>query len=133
MKRTLVLSVLLATALSAHAESLPVVRPETLGLSSDKLARIDDVVEKFIAKKDLAGGVIVVARRGKIAYLKAFGKRNQETGEAMTEDTIFRIYSMTKSMTTAAALMLVEKGKLDLKAPVSGYLPAWREVQGHQW
>ena len=129
MKRPLFYSILLAMALSVQAEPLPVVPPESVGLSSDKLAKIDEVVEKFIAQKELAGGVVAVARRGKIAHLKAYGKRNQKTGEAMTEDTIFRIYSMSKSVTTAAALMLVEEGKLELKGPVSNYLPALKGAQ----
>lgn len=131
MKRSFpfTLSIILATSATLIAEPLPIVKPETLGLSSEKLAKIDDVVEAFIAKKELAGSVVAVARRGKIAYLKAYGKRDQETGKPMEVDTIFRIYSMSKSVATAAAMILVEEGKLDLKAPVSDYLPGLKDVK----
>ncbi len=132
MKGPLITPVILACLLAigtGKAEPLPVVAPETVGLSADKLGKIDEKVTQLIEEKKLAGCVVAVARRGQIAYLKAFGVRNKATGEPMEEDTIFRIYSMSKSIATAAALALVDEGKLELDAPVAKYLPELAKVR----
>lgn len=113
----------------SHAEALPKVKPEDVGLSSAQLSEIDETVAKFIEEKKLAGCVVAVSRHGKIAYLKAFGERDADTGAPMEEDTIFRIFSMTKSIASAATLMLVDEGKLKLDAPVAEYLPEMADVK----
>lgn len=96
MKNTLLLLTFLAmfTAMTPmRSEPIPSVPPSSVGLSSEGLAKIDGVVEKLLVDGKLSGCVVAVARHGKIAYLKAFGERDAESGEPMQEDTIFRIYS----------------------------------------
>jgi CubicO group peptidase (beta-lactamase class C family) len=98
-------------------------------MSSDKLARIGKVMNQRIAEGKLAGGVVVVARRGKVVYHESFGKRDMEAGKPMEKDTIVRLYSMTKAIVTAGTLMLVEEGKIELDAPVSKYIPVLAQVK----
>ena len=106
---------------------LPTARPEDVGMSSAKLAQIDAVMKKEVADGSFRGGVVMVARKGKLVYHQAFG--NQNASKPMAEDSIFRIYSMTKPLTSVAAMMLVEEGKLQLTDPVSKYLPGWDKMQ----
>lgn len=120
-------AVALAISTAAIAAELPMADPAEVGMSSEKLARVDAFLEDKIAVKDFPGAVLLVARDGKIAHLAALGKRSPN-GEEMTVDSIFRIYSMTKPITSVVALMLVEEGKLDLAAPVSRYLPEFAEM-----
>ena len=98
-------------------------------MSAEKLARIDAVAQRMVDDKKLAGCVIAVARNGKPAYFKSFGKADIAADKPMTNDTIFRIYSMTKSVATAGALMLVEEGKVGLDDPVSKYVPELKAVK----
>ena len=97
--------------------------PHEVGLSADRLARIRTIAQGFIDDKQLAGAVTVVARRGRIAHLEAYGMMDIEANKPMQRDTIFRIYSMTKPIAAAAVMLLCEEGKLQLDAPVSTYLP----------
>ncbi|HTI71245.1 MAG TPA: serine hydrolase domain-containing protein [Candidatus Limnocylindria bacterium] len=106
---------------------LPVVKPEQVGLSAAKLDGAGQIVEDLIRSNRLAGATIAVVRHGKVAYFKAFGKRNIEAKTPMTEDTIFRIFSMSKGIATAGALVLVDEGKLELDAPVSKYIPEFKD------
>lgn len=103
--------------------------PESVGMSSAELAKIDEVMNRRIADGKLAGGVVIVARRGQVVYHKSFGKRDMESGQPMEKDTIVRIFSMTKAIVSAGALMLMEEGKIDLDAPVSKYLPVLANVK----
>ena len=97
--------------------------PHEVGLSADRLACISATAQQFIDDRQLAGAVTVVARRGKVAYLEAYGMMDIEANKPMQKDTIFRIYSMTKPIAAAAVMILCEEGKLQLDAPVSVYLP----------
>jgi CubicO group peptidase (beta-lactamase class C family) len=97
--------------------------PHEVGLSAKGLARISATAQRFINDGQLAGMVTVVARRGKVVYLEAHGMMDIEANKPMQRDTIFRIYSMTKPIATAAVMMLCEEGNLQLDAPVSVYLP----------
>ena len=97
--------------------------PHEVGLSADRLACISATAQEFIDGKQLAGAVTVVARRGKVAHLEAYGMMDIAEHKPMRKDTIFRIYSMTKPIAAAAVMMLYEEGKLQLDAPVSVYLP----------
>ena len=117
----------LALVLQATAAELPVVAPETAGMSAVKLKQVDAVVSDLIEKQSLAGASVAIARHGKVVYFKTFGKMDIEAGIPMREDTIFRIYSMSKSITTAAALLLVDAGKLGLDDPVSKYIPEFKD------
>lgn len=111
------------------AKEIPVVAPAEAGLSAEKLAEIDQFMEKQLADKKLAGGVVIVSHNGKIGYFKAFGKQDLEADKPMQKDTIFRLYSMSKAITTAAALTLVDAGKIKLDDPVSKYIPSFSELK----
>ena len=97
--------------------------PDEVGLSAEGLERISSTTQGFIDRKQLAGAVTVVARRGKIAHFEAYGMMDLEAHKPMQKDTIFRIYSMTKPIAAAGVMMLCEEGKLMLDAPASVYLP----------
>ena len=85
-----------------------IVTPETQGFSSQRLARINAVMDAYVAAEKLAGVVTLVARRGQVVHFHQCGLAVRETSVPMQEDTIFRIYSMTKPITSAAVLMLLE-------------------------
>ena len=95
----------------------------------DRFAAVDRIMEQRVAEGHLAGGVVAIGRDGKTVHLKAYGQRDRERGLPMETNTIFRIYSMTKGITSAAALMLVEEGKLDLDAPVARYIPEFNTLE----
>ncbi|QFT59461.1 Esterase EstB [Sulfitobacter sp. THAF37] len=121
----------IGTALSglgaAWAENLPRGDAKELGFDPERLARMDATFGALVDKGMTPGAVIMLIRDGQIAHLSTMGNRTPD-GEPMTEDTIFRIYSMTKPITTVAAMMLVEEGRLILNAPVSTYLPAFKDL-----
>ncbi len=119
-------SVLLLTAIatSASAAELNVVNPATAGFDATKLTAIEAKMQQHIDAGQLVGGMGLVARGEKIVFAKTWGQRDREKQLPMTEDTIFRIYSMTKPITSVAAMILVEQGKIKLNDPVSQYLPA---------
>jgi CubicO group peptidase (beta-lactamase class C family) len=97
--------------------------PEDVGLSSSQLARIEATTQKYVDSGVVPGAVMLVARRGKIAWTRTVGFRDRAAKEAMRPDSIFRIYSMTKPIVSVAAMMLVEEGKMQVSDPVSKYLP----------
>jgi CubicO group peptidase (beta-lactamase class C family) len=96
---------------------------ETVGFSSERLDRIAPVMQGYIDQGKLAGTLTLVARNGKIAYLNAQGMQDKEAGKPMSEDTIFRIYSMSKPVTAVAAMTLWEQGKFHMLDPITKYLP----------
>jgi len=115
---------------TVSAEGLPRAKsPEEVGLSSDRLNRIDSVLKADIEKGKTEGAVALVARKGKIAYFKTFGMRYKEKSLPMEKDSIFRVYSMTKSITAVAASILLEEGKLLLADPVAKYIPSFKDIQ----
>jgi CubicO group peptidase (beta-lactamase class C family) len=107
----------------------PASSPESVGLSSNRLKEISAAFQAGVEKKEIPGAVVLIARQGKIAYFEPFGYRDREAGAPMTRDAIFRIASMTKPVTSVAAMMLVEEGKLSLSDPVSKYLPEFKDVK----
>src|SRR4029077_2245348 len=119
-------------AAPALAQPLPQARPEQVGLSSDRLAQVGRVLREEIEKGKFPGAIALVARKGRIAYYETFGVRDPETRAPMTRDSISRIYSMTKPITSVAVMMLQEQGRLVLTDPVSKFLPqlAHLEVAG---
>ena len=119
--------VLAATAVRAFegAPLAPVLAGQ-VGMSADKLERIRDVLKGEIDQGKLPGTVVMVARKGKLAYADAVGLQDRAAGKAMALDSVFRIYSMTKPLVSVAAMMLVEDGKLQLTDPVSKFLPAFK-------
>ena len=119
----------LATLPSAFAESPNTANPEETGFTSTGLARIDAYIKNEIAGNKIPGAIMMIQRNGKTAYFSSFGVRDPATKEPMTPDSIFRIYSMSKPITTVAAMMLVEEGKLQLEEPLSKYIPAFANVK----
>jgi CubicO group peptidase (beta-lactamase class C family) len=113
----------IATAVAAFAQSLPSAKPEQVGFSSERLQRVIDVIKADVDKRIIPGAVVVVARHGKIALFETVGARDPATKVPMTKDTIFRIYSMSKPITSVAAMVLWEDGKFNLAEPVSKYIP----------
>ncbi len=105
---------------------LQVVNPESVGFSAEKLSEINTVVNHAVEKNQTAGAVVVVLRKGKIAHFSTHGWQDIETRRPMRRDTIFRIYSMTKAITTVAAMTLWEKGRFKLDDPVSKYLAEFK-------
>jgi CubicO group peptidase (beta-lactamase class C family) len=113
----------IATAVAAFAQSLPSAKPEQVGFSAERLQRVIDVIKADVDKRIIPGAVVVVARHGKIALFETVGARDPATKVPMTKDTIFRIYSMSKPITSVAAMVLWEDGKFNLAEPVSKYIP----------
>jgi CubicO group peptidase (beta-lactamase class C family) len=127
LRRTLLAVLLLALCSPpARADDLPRAVPADVSLKPEGLGRIDTLMADAVAKKQIAGGVVLLARHGKVGYLKAFGMRDAEAGKPMTPDTLFRIASMTKPVTSVAVMMLVEEGKIRLDDPLSKYVPEFK-------
>jgi CubicO group peptidase (beta-lactamase class C family) len=108
---------------------IEIVAPEKAGFSATRLGRIGDLMRRYVDGGKLAGTVSLVSRRGKVVYFDDYGQRDREAGAEMTLDTLFRIYSMTKPITTVAALMLYEDGHFLLDDPIANFLPAFADVQ----
>ena len=110
-------------AFAVLAADLPRAKPESVGLSSERLESIRKVIGAKVDAGEIPGYVALVARHGKVVYFEAYGVQNPNTKKPMSRDAIFRIYSMTKPITSVAAMILVEEGKIKLADPVSMYLP----------
>ena len=117
------------TALTLTAGVVPSSKPEDVGLSSERLQRVGQVIQRYMDTKDLAGAVSVVARRGKVAHFEAQGMMDVEHKTPMRKDAIFRMASMSKPVTGVAILMLLEEGKIRLNDPVSKFIPEFKETQ----
>ena len=124
---SLILS-LVATPL-ASANGLPTAKPEQVGLSSERLDRIGQALRADVERGRIAGAVVVVARKGRVAYSQAVGFRDIAAGAPMTPEAIFRLASMTKPIVTVAALSLVEEGRLLISDPVSKYFSPFAKLQ----
>src|SRR6202171_1955936 len=120
---------LLASGAVFADDPLPRAKPEDVGLSSERLARISATLKAGIEAGPSPGGVIAIARHGKLVALDAYGWRDKAAGIAMTTDTIFNIASMTKPMTGVGALMLYEQGKLLIDDPLSKYFPKFAQMR----
>jgi CubicO group peptidase (beta-lactamase class C family) len=102
--------------------------PKQTGLSTARLERITDHLERnYIAPGKIAGCQVAVARHGHLAYFRSFGQMDRERGKAMSDDAIFRIYSMSKPITSAALMQLYERGYFQLNDPVSRFFPSWKD------
>lgn len=132
MRKTALLAAITLALLTGPAGAqapLPSARPEQVGLSTERLGQLGQVLRQEIAKGKIPGAVALVARKGRIAYHEAFGARDPATRAPMTRDAIFRIYSMTKPVTSVAIMMLQEEGRLVLNDPVSKFLPQLTKLQ----
>jgi CubicO group peptidase (beta-lactamase class C family) len=119
----------MAARVPASAAELPTSTPEAEGMSAEKLAKVGEIMNGFIKDKKIAGGIVLIARNGKLVFQEPYGLQDLERKLPVKRDTIFRIYSMSKAITSAATLVLVDEGKLDLGAPVSNYLPEFSEMK----
>ena len=107
--------------------------PELAGFDPERLARIDEHLEgRYIQPGKIAGALTLVARRGELAYLSPVGLMDREREKPMREDTIFRIYSMSKPITSVALMTLWEEGHWQLNDPVHRFIPEWKELRVYQ-
>jgi CubicO group peptidase (beta-lactamase class C family) len=120
---------LVISASAASGRSLPTVEPDKVGLSPERLQRIGEVFQQEIEQGKLPGAIVLIARKGEVAYFESFGVRDPESAAPMPKDAIFRIYSMTKPLVSVAAMILMEEGRLQLADPVSKFLPEFAELQ----
>lgn len=127
-----ILPVLIGTLLSVQAVSaqqvLPRVSPSEAGLAPGPLNEITELLRSSVAESRIAGGVVGVARHGQLAYLESAGVQDIDRGSSMTDRTMFRIYSMSRTVTGVAAMILYEEGRFDLSDPVARYLPDFERV-----
>jgi CubicO group peptidase (beta-lactamase class C family) len=128
-KYLVVLPLLLLVSQGLAAQDLPTAPPEQIGLAPDRLERIVTLVQDAIDNDEVAGAVTLVARLGRVGHLEAVGYRDIERAAPMETDTLFRIASMTKAVTSVAVMQLYEAGRLALTDPVSRYLPAFAEME----
>jgi CubicO group peptidase (beta-lactamase class C family) len=122
-----VTAVLVASA-GAQQTPAPRTNPETVGLSAARLNDATGLLNRYVTEQRIAGAVAGVARHGKLGYLQAVGVQDLETRAPMTERSLFRIYSMTKSVTSVAAMMLYDEHRFTLDDPVDKYIPAFSKV-----
>jgi CubicO group peptidase (beta-lactamase class C family) len=124
----LLLTLLLCPAVAAQRGQTPHPKPEYVGLSSVRLQRVTDTFRAYVDKHELPGAVVLIARRGKVAYLEAFGQRDIDANAPMQPDTIFRIASQTKAIVSVGVMMLQEDGRLLISDPVAKYLPEFAKT-----
>lgn len=127
MRRLLIALLFSTTSLAVSAQDIPRAAPEEVGLSSAGLAAVTANLQSHIDAGHIAGAVAAVVRDGKLVYFEALGQRDIETASVMPEDALFRIYSMTRPVTSLAAMILWEEGKFQLDDPISRYLPNFAE------
>jgi CubicO group peptidase (beta-lactamase class C family) len=113
----------------AAVATSPTATPEEVGLSSERLERIASTIQRSIDDGRIAGGVSLVARHGKIAYFQAVGSADRDAKKPMRTDSIFRICSMSKPLTSVAVMMLYEEGRFTLNEPVSDFLPEFKNMK----
>lgn len=126
---TMLVASLCLSQSALQAVELPRAAPADVGMRADRLDAITARLRSDVQANQLPGAVVLVARQGRIAYLESFGTLDTVSGKPMTEDTIFRIYSMTKPIAVVAALTLVDAGKIKLDDPVATHLPAMKDMQ----
>ena len=119
----------LIQAAIVRAAPLPEASPEEVGMSSERLGRLDAAMQKAVDSGELPGAVVLIARDGQLVYAKSFGWQDRAKQIPMRNDSIFRLYSMTKPVVSVATMMLVEEGRLGLQEPVSKYIPEFKEMK----
>ena len=118
-----------AKTVSTHTLDLTVVKPESVGFSTERLVRLQSLIQDEIDKKQLAGAVTILARHGKVVEYRTYGKKDLASGAEMTKDTIFRDYSMTKPVTGVAMMILYEEGKWQPSDPIAKYIPEFAHLK----
>jgi len=117
----------LAAPQNGQATTLPDAKPETVGLASARLDKIEGAFQKYVDDGQVPGLAVAIARYGKLAYLNRIGLRDIENELPLERDTIFRIYSMSKAITSVAAMILYEEGHFELNDPVSDHIPEFKD------
>lgn len=112
-----------------NSPKLSEATPSSVGISNERLTRIDNMLNEAVADNEIPGAIALVARKGKIVYFKAFGKADNSTSKELKTDAIFRIASQTKAITTTAVMMLWEEGKFKLDDPIAKYIPEFKNAQ----
>jgi CubicO group peptidase (beta-lactamase class C family) len=125
----IVAGALFIPSMAGVADPLRRAQPEEVGMSSDRLARLGEVLGADVEAGRIPGAVVLVMRHGKIAYFEAVGLENTRNGAAMLKDSIFRIYSMTKPVVSVAVMMLWEEGRFDIDDPIAKYLPDLKDLK----
>lgn len=125
----ILMSVVIPFQSTIHAATLPFVSPKEVKMDATILRQIEEAVGKHIDQKELAGAVTLVLRKGGIVHMEAHGWKNVASRIPMTQDTIFRIFSMTKPIVSTGVMMLVEEGKIELDDPVEKHLPQLSGLQ----
>lgn len=126
--RLLLLFAILSIQVIAQADDAALTQPEKVGLSSERLERITNQIQADVDSGKIPGAVAIVARKGEIVYARAFGKANMEKNTEMSVDKMFRIYSMTKPIVSAALMMLHEENKFKLNDPIEKYMPEFANM-----
>src|SRR4030088_2441377 len=121
----LAVAAVVLVAVPLQAASIELGPPPGAALAPDKLSRIDEFLNGEIAAGKIPGAILLIQRHGQPVYFKTFGKRDVEKGTPMTADAIFPIHSVTKTITSIAAMMLIDSGKIALSDPVSKYIPSF--------
>ncbi len=123
-------AIAVSVALPAVAQGIPRAQsPEEVGFVASRLKRLSERIEEGVKNNELPGAVVLIARNGRIAHFESYGWRDKDAKVAMTNDTVFRIASMTKPIVSVATMILVEEGKLTLADPVSRYIPAFADTK----
>lgn len=125
----IVVTLYLAVSCVGYTKELPIASPEDLGMSAERLARVKPAVQALIESEILSGASVIVARKGEIVLFETLGMMDREAKKTMQRDTIFRIDSMTKPITSVAVMVLYEEGKLKLDDPVSKYIPEFKGLK----
>jgi CubicO group peptidase (beta-lactamase class C family) len=118
-----------AAAQDLFAQDLPAAKPADVGLSAERLERITNWLREDSTKGTIPGAVVMVVRNGKVAYFESVGALDPQTKAPMRKDAIFRIYSMSKPITSIAVMMLFEQGKITLDEPIAKYIPAFKDMK----
>ncbi len=120
---------LLGVTHSMAQQDLPRTTPESVGVSSSRLQRVGEAIQRHMDAKHISGAVSLVARKGFVVHFEAHGVKDVDSKKAMTRDTIFKMASSTKPVTGVAIMMLVEEGKIHLADPVSRFIPEFKEMK----
>ena len=122
-RAVLILILFILTSVPTWGQTLSTAEPESVGMSSERLERLTSTLEGYVSDERIAGAVAIVARKGKIAYLEAVGMRDRESNSPMELDSIFRIASQTKALTSTCIMILQERGQLLISDPLAKYMP----------
>lgn len=127
LRPALIAALCLTLAPSLAAQDLASATPESMGMSPGRLGEATRALQAHVNGSNIAGVVAAVARHGRVVYFEALGQRDRETGDAMSRDDLFRLYSMTRPITSTAVMMLWEEGRFQLDDPISRYLPQFAD------